>query len=133
MSLLEEAIRRGWENIIGRPDGPMAFRFIFQPLMAAILAVRAGLGDARKGRTAFLWTLVRDPAQRSELMRDAWKDVGRVFLLAVILDAIYQLITQKWIYPLELLVTAALLAIVPYVLIRGPVTRIAARLRRRSG
>jgi hypothetical protein len=131
--LLEEAIRRGWENIIGRPDGPMAFRFIFQPLMAAILAVRAGLGDARKGRTAFLWTLVRDPAQRSELMRDAWKDVGRVFLLAVILDAIYQLITQKWIYPLELLVTAALLAIVPYVLIRGPVTRIAARLRRRSG
>jgi hypothetical protein len=130
--LLEEAIRRGWENIIGRPDGPMAFRFIFQPLMAAILAVRAGLGDARKGRTAFLWTLVRDPAQRSELMRDAWKDVGRVFLLAVILDAIYQLITQKWIYPLELLVTAALLAIVPYVLIRGPVTRIAARLRRRS-
>jgi O-antigen ligase len=130
--LLEEAIRRGWENIIGRPDGPMAFRFIFQPLMAAILAVRAGLNDARKGRTAFLWTLVRDPAQRSELMRDAWKDVGRVFLLAVILDAIYQLITQKWIYPLELLVTAALLAIVPYVLIRGPVTRIAARLRRRS-
>lgn len=131
MSALEEAIRRVWENLIGRPDGPMAFRFIFQPLMAALLAVRAGLKDAREGRTAFLWAVVRDRTQRARLLRNAWKDVGRVFVLAVVLDAIYQLFVLKSIHPLELLLTATLLALVPYVLIRGPVTRIARWVRTR--
>ena len=51
--------------------------------------------------------------------------------LAVVLDAIYQIVTHKWIYPLELLLTATLLAILPYVLIRGPVTRIARWWRNR--
>jgi hypothetical protein len=113
--------------LIGRPDGPMAFRFLFQPLMAASLAVKAGLDDAREGGPPFLWTVLTDREQRARLLRDAWKDVARVFALAVVLDAIYQIVTQKWIYPLELLLTATLLAILPYVLIRGPVTRIARR------
>jgi hypothetical protein len=65
-------------------------------------------------------------------VRDAWKDIARVFALAVVLDAIYQIVTQKWIYPLELLLTATLLAILPYVLIRGPVTRIARWWRNRD-
>jgi hypothetical protein len=132
MSALEEAIRRIWENVIGRPDGPMAFRFLFQPLMAASLAVKAGLDDAREGRPPFLWTVLTDRAQRARLVRDAWKDIARVFALAVVLDAIYQIVTQKWIYPLELLLTATLLAILPYVLIRGPVTRIARWWRNRD-
>jgi hypothetical protein len=133
MSMLEEMLRRGWENLIGRPDGPMAFRFLLQPLMAGILAVRAGLEDARQGRDAFLSTVVTDRDQRSDRLRHAWKDVGRVFVLAVVLDSIYQIVTQKWIYPLELLITATALALVPYVLIRGPVTRVARRVRRASG
>jgi len=37
------------------------------------------------------------------------------------------LIVFKWVYPLQSLVVAVLLAFVPYVLIRGPVTRLKSR------
>lgn len=37
-----------------------------------------------------------------------------VFPIAAVLDAIYQFIVQQFIYPLELLFTSALLAVVPY-------------------
>jgi hypothetical protein len=53
--------------------------------------------------------------------------VGKVFILAVVLDSIYQLIVHRGVYVLELLITATVLAIIPYVLVRGPVNRIARR------
>ena len=49
------------------------------------------------------------------------------FSFSAVLDAIYQLITHRFIYPLELLFTATLLALVPYLILRGPVNRIASR------
>jgi len=55
-----------------------------------------------------------------------------VFILAMVLDSIYQLIVHRGVYVLELLITAAILAIVPYVLIRGPVNRIARRKQSRD-
>ncbi|HKG77839.1 MAG TPA: hypothetical protein VKA78_00440, partial [Pyrinomonadaceae bacterium] len=58
-----------------------------------------------------------------------WKSVARVFVLAIVMDVIYQLIVLQWIYPLELILVAILLAVVPYLLIRGPVNRIVSRLR----
>jgi hypothetical protein len=107
--------------------GPMTFRLILQPLMAALLALRAGLKDAREGRPPYLWTALTDPAQRIGLLHEGWKSIARVFFLAIIMDVIYQLIMQHWIYPLETLVLAILLAVVPYLLLRGPVNRIARR------
>ena len=41
---------RIWHQLIDRADAPMRFRFILQPLMAAIIAIRHGLNDARTGR-----------------------------------------------------------------------------------
>jgi hypothetical protein len=49
--------------------------------------------------------------------------------MAMIIDGIYQLIVQRWIYPVEILIVAFLLAVVPYVLIRGPVNRLVRRFR----
>ena len=46
-------------------------------------------------------------------------------LLAVTLDCIYQLMTIRFIYRLELLFTATLLALVPYALSRRPFNRLA--------
>ena len=126
---MEELIARGWEDLGARVGGPMTFRLILQPLMAALLALRAGLKDAREGRPPYLWTVLTDPAQRAELLHEGWKSIARVFFLAVIMDLIYQLIMQQWVYPLETLVVAILLAVVPYVLLRGPVNRIAQRAR----
>lgn len=117
-------------NMVDRVGGPMTFRIILQPTMAALLALRAGLKDAREGRPAYFWTLITDSTQRAGLLREGWKAVARVFVLALVMDTIYQLIVFRWLYPLELVTVAILLAVVPYLLLRGPVNRIARRWRR---
>jgi hypothetical protein len=50
--------------------------------------------------------------------------VGKVFIVAVTLDVIYELIVYRWVYPGRALIVATVLAVVPYLLIRGPLTRI---------
>ena len=126
---MKELLARLWENLGDRVGGPMTFRIILQPAMATLLAVRAGLQDAREGRPPYFWTLLIDPAQRIDLLREGWTAIVRVFVLAVIMDVIYQLIVLRWIYPSEVVIVATLLAVVPYLLIRGPVNRIARRWR----
>jgi hypothetical protein len=123
---------RLWSNLAGRITGPMNFRLILQPLVAAGFAIWSGIKDSRAGRPAFLWTVITQPDQRSTLLRGAWKDVGKVFIFAVILDATYQLIQLRAVHLLELLIVAPTLAFVPYILLRGPVTRLVAALTRRS-
>ena len=124
---MEEALRRGWENLIGRYDGPMSFRLILQPAVAIALAIWAGIRDARDGRPPFLWAILSNPGQRGELLRQSWKDVGKVFIVALILDSIYQVAVHAAIYALELLITATILALVPYAMSRAVVTLVARR------
>jgi hypothetical protein len=122
---MEEIFTRGWEDLIGRWAGPMSLRIIIQPAVAIVLAIRSGLKDAREGRRPFLWCFFSSPDHRRELLRHGWKEVGTVFIVALILDSIYQVLVHAGIYTLELLITATILAIVPYCLVRGLVTRIA--------
>ena len=124
---MEDLLTRIFENLIDRVSGPMKFRLILQPLMAIIFAVRSGLKDAKGGRPAYFWALFTDSAHRRDMARDGWKSVGRVYILAVVIDVIYQLIVFRWVYPVEALLVAAILAFIPYLLIRGPVNRIARR------
>jgi hypothetical protein len=67
--------------------------------------------------------------QREEMISEGWKAVSKVFVLAVILDVVYQLIALQWIYPGEALLVAYVLAILPYLLIRGPVNRLLSQPR----
>src|SRR5438270_11285152 len=122
---MDDILKRLWENLINRPNGPISLRLAIQPIVATILAIRSGLKDAREGRPPFLWTVITNPAHRPDLLRQGWKDVRKVFVLAVILDSIYQLIVHRGVYVLELLIVAPTLAIVPYCLLRGPVSGIA--------
>ena len=124
---MEDLLTRFVENLLGRVSGPMKFRLILQPLMAVIFAVRSGLKDAKEGRPAYFWAIFTDPANRRDMLRDGWKSVGKVFIVAIIIDLVYQLIVFRWLYPGEALIVATVLAIVPYLLIRGPVNRIARR------
>ena len=57
--MLEEALARGWENLVGRWGGPMSFRFLIQPAVAILFAIRAGLKDARLDKPPFLWACSR--------------------------------------------------------------------------
>jgi hypothetical protein len=126
---MDDMFSRMWEDLLGRDHGPLTFRLFLQPAMAALLAVRAGWTDARKGSPAFFWALVWDPAHRGNLLRQGWKDIGKIFLLALILDAIYQFFVRGWVYPGETLIVATMLALVPYLVLRGPINRIAACTR----
>ncbi|HLK52663.1 MAG TPA: hypothetical protein VKU42_04360 [Candidatus Angelobacter sp.] len=112
-------------NLFGRLDGPLHFRFILQPLMAMILAMIGGIKDARLGKPPYLWGALADPGYRKEFLKDGWKHVGRIFALAIVLELIYQPYVLHAFYPGEMLVVAFVLAIVPYVLVRGPANRIA--------
>jgi len=121
---LEEIVSRFVGHLLDRVSGPMHFRVYLQPVMATVFAFIAGRADARTGKVPYFWSLVSDPAHRREMLRDGWKDVGKVFVLAVVLDVIYQYIQLKFVYPGEALLVAVLLAIVPYLIVRGLVTRI---------
>lgn len=61
------------------------------------------------------------------MLKSGWKDVGRVFLLALAMDVVYQLIVLHFVYPGEAIIVAVVLAIAPYLILRGAVTRIARR------
>jgi hypothetical protein len=56
-----------------------------------------------------------------------------VFILAVVMDLIYGWVISRPFYPFETLIVAVMLAVVPYVVLRGPINRIARRWRRAPG
>ncbi len=121
--------QRFFGNLISRLDGPLHFRFIMQPLMAIAFAVIDGIKDAKMGRPAYFWAMVKNPEERRALLRIGWKRIGKIFILAVVLDVIYQIKVYRWFYPGETLTVAILLAIVPYLLVRGPIDRLAKLLK----
>ena len=76
--------------------------------------------------------ILTDPAHRASYLGEGLKRVGRVIVFALVMDAIYQFMVLGRFYLGEALVTAFVLAVLPYVLIRGPVARIARRWNRRG-
>ena len=121
---MDDVLTRFFENIVGRIHGPMNFRLILQPTMAIIFAIREGRKDDREGRPPYFWSLFTEPGHRLELLRNGWKSFGKIFLLALVLDAIYQYIVVRWFYPGEAVATAIILAVIPYMLLRGPANRL---------
>jgi hypothetical protein len=122
---MDPIIARISHNMVERVTGPMHFRLLLQPGMATFFAIRDGLRDARECKPPYFWGLFTDKGEREAMAKNGWKSVGKVFILAVVLDVIYQLIEHRWtVYPGEAALVAIILAIVPYLLIRGPVNRI---------
>jgi hypothetical protein len=122
---VHELLRHAWVDLEGGVNGPLRFRFLIQPLVAVILAARAGVRDARAGHPPFLWALIAHRGHRREDLRRGWKDVERLFLVAVLVDLASQLIARRAVSPLQALLVAALLALVPYLFLAGPLNRIA--------
>ena len=111
-------------DFVGRFDGPLHFRLFVQPLMAILFAVRDGRRDAREGRGAYLWSLVTDPDERRYLLESGWQGIAKVFILAFVLDIVYQFMQWRGLKPLQALLTAIILAVIPYALLRGPINRL---------
>jgi hypothetical protein len=130
MDAILETFNRAVEQLLGRASGPLHFRLVIQPILSILLAVRAGLKDAAQGNPPFLWTVLSKPAERKRLIKSGRKDIGKVFIVAVVLDTIYQVVVLHAFYPVQTLIVATVLALLPYSLLRGPVTRIARGVRR---
>jgi hypothetical protein len=122
-----EAMNRLWRDLLARPGGPMMFRFILQPAMAAVAALHDGIKDARLGRSPYFWTIMHNSHERGARLREGLISTARIILLGLGMDAVYQYEVLKTFYPGEAVIIALLLAFVPYILLRGPIARIARR------
>ena len=94
-------------NLIDRVSGPMNFRFILQPIMASIFAIIAGLKDAKTGKPPYLWNLMTARSHRTDIIKAGWKSVGKVVLVALVLDIAYQVIVLHSVYPGEAIIVGA--------------------------
>lgn len=115
---MEDFLIRTWNHLVGRLDGPLWLRIVLQPVLASIIGLLIGIKDARAGRASFVWTLLTDRLHRCERLREAWGDMARMFVAATVIDVIYQIVVLHWIYPLQSLLVATTLALVPYALVR---------------
>ncbi len=115
-----------------RVSGPMKFRIVLQPMMATFLAIRSGLRDAKSGKDPYFWSFLFARGHRFDMIKDGWESVGRLFILAVVLDLTYQIFVESSVHLRAALIVACVLAILPYVILRGIATRIATALMPRS-
>jgi len=122
---MDNVISQAWNEIAARPEGPLALRFYLQPLMATFFAIRDGLKDARSNRPPYFWSLFIHSTERKALVRDGWQSVGKIFIVSMALDLVYQAIVLDGLRPLQTIAVPAMLAIAPYVTLRGPANRTA--------
>jgi hypothetical protein len=115
------------EGLMTRLQGPMSIRFVMQPAVAIFLAVRDGRKDAREGRPPYFWGLFKHAEHRHELLRSGWKSIGKVFIIAIILDFIFQYVVFRDFRLVGAVLAGLILAIIPYLLFRGPVNRLSSR------
>ena len=118
-----KAIEQFWHDLVERPDGPMRFRFVLQPAMATIVAIRDGLKDARSGRSPYFATVLANPQERIGRLREGLNATARIIALGLVMDVIYQAVVFKTFYPDQALVVALVLAFVPYVIVREVIAR----------
>ena len=121
-----ELISLHWQHLIDRIEGPLNFRLIVQPLVAAFFGVRAGLRDARQGGHVFGWHLFTTRlGNRRQLIRDGWGDIGKLFFAAIVIDVIYQVYVLRWLHPGQAVIVATILALPTYIAFRGLTNRVA--------
>jgi hypothetical protein len=121
----QDIVIRQWTDLLARPSGELSFRFVLQPTMAILFAIRDGFKDARKGRSPYFSALIHDPSHRPARLRDGLKSTWRVILLGIVMDAIYQVSAFGTFYPVEMIIVVFVLAFLPYLAARGPADRFA--------
>jgi hypothetical protein len=110
----------------------MKLRFILQRRW--LCSRRAAMGSRTRG-LAVLCVSGRSYSdhkrERNVRVRDRTRQ-PRIILLRLVMDVIYQVIVLGTFHLVEALIIALLPAFVPYLLIRGPATRVVRRWRGRA-
>ncbi|HXZ16392.1 MAG TPA: hypothetical protein VEH77_10545 [Roseiarcus sp.] len=123
--LSTQELERLWRNIVARPGGPMTFRFVLQPTMAILAALRDGAADARRDRAPYLSAILFGGERRGARLWEGVLSTARILILGLVMDVAYQLAFLNSFYPAESVVIAISLAFLPYALLRGPAARLA--------
>jgi len=132
MNAIIDSLSRAVEQLLGRSSGPLHLRLIIQPVIASIIAIKAGLRDARQGYAPFFWTFLTKETERRRLVKSGWTDIGKIFVAAFMIDTAYQIFVLGAFYILQALIVAVVVAVVPYVVLRSLVDRFSGRNSRRS-
>jgi len=88
-------------------------------------ALPDGIRDARQGHKSFFWSALWDPQAPTGRLREGLTSTARVVLLGISMDVIYQFKALDRFYPVEALMMAILLAVIPYFVFRWIVERAA--------
>lgn len=131
MEAIWQLFSQGFDDLLGRAGGPLRFRLVFMPTVVVVLAIRAHLKDVRAGKPVLVGAFFTSPTERRRLLRSALRDIGRVFIVACVLDTTYQILVLRAFHPVQMLIVAVVCAVVPYVLVRGPLTRFVHFVQRR--
>ena len=125
MPEIHEMLVRFWDDLISRPNGPYGFRFLLQPVTAMVLATIDGLKDARTGRSPYFWTILHVPEERMGRINEGIKATARVLLLGLGMELLYQFKVFRTFHIVEAFDIIFVFAFLPYLLLRGPIARIA--------
>jgi hypothetical protein len=118
-----------FEDLPRRLTGPGRLRFVFQPLVAILLGIRGGRGDASAGRPPFLLALVAHAQHRRQMLAETARALVNIVLIGILLDAISQRLILGVAHPGAALVVGPVLIALPYAVARALTNRIL-RLRR---
>jgi hypothetical protein len=133
---LRDAWERGgiylfsWEFFADLPrrlTGPGRFRFVFQPLVATLLGVRAGRFDARAGRPPYILAVIAHSQYRREVFAETAGELANIVLVGILLDAVSQWLILGVAHPGAALIVGPVLIALPYAFARATSNRLARR------
>jgi hypothetical protein len=113
-------------------SGRGSLRFIVQPITATLLGIRAGRRDASSEAPPYFALLLTGGENRRAALAEGAKHLSKVFIVAVVFDAIIQFAAYGSIRPGWAITVGILLAGIPYILARGLTNRVI-RLRGKGG
>jgi hypothetical protein len=116
------------EDLPRRLTGPGRLRFVFQPSVAILLGIRAGLADRRAGRPPYLVAMVAHAAHRRAVLAESTRHVANLVLMGVLVDLVCQRLMLGVAHPVAALVVGPVLIGLPYATARGLSNRLSGSL-----
>lgn len=115
-------------DLMTRASGPMDFRLMAPLLLAVLTAAVDGLRDARHGLGGYMLALAAHRDISVWRHTEAWLAVATVFAVAMVGDIVVQAYFSAQIDFGLAGAIAVLFCAFPYALLRGPASRLFARL-----
>jgi hypothetical protein len=116
------------EGLARRLAGPASFRFILQPLVAAIVGIRDGVSDAKLGAPPYGFVVLFDTDRRGQMVRAGLERTAIPLGVGVVIDMVVQWMLFQRVFLSAAILVGVLLVGLPYIVARGLTNRI---LRRR--